>query len=122
MAHNNNLLFNAAIAGFMSGALGGRVITSSVASDYAVLKDAALVFADAVDLAIPNDAQIPSGSDDNPSITFNAWCRALLLEQICKSVRDGRYSQDTTPADYTTLAAAVAAAYNETVPAFFFAS
>jgi len=121
MAGNNNCLRNAAFTGFMTGALSGRVISSPLAASYLKLKDAANAFAGQVDAAIPFDATITTSAMDpsmlvstgSNTIQSNTQVKPTLLQGICCAAMEGRFSEDATPSDYTSLAAACAAAYTE---------
>src|SRR3990172_7084509 len=117
---NNNCLLNAAVCGFIQGALDGRKIRSTTATDYLGLKNAAAAFASQVNLAIPFDALITTGAGDptmlaqtTATIQSNSHFRCSLMESICAGVMSGSYTEDATAADYTALANAAAAAYTE---------
>jgi len=118
---NNNCLLNAAMIGFVQGALDGRKITSPTATDYLALKNAAVAFAGKVNTAIPFDALITtSGADPtmlvdtaSQTIQSNTQMRPALLQAICAGAMSGSYTEDAVAADYTNLANACAAAYTE---------
>lgn len=120
MANNNNIYYNAAYTGFIEGALSGRGVASSTATDYLDLTQAAQAFAVKVDSLIVEDALVSTGGG-NPSqlaITTNTiaadeqW-RAGLLQSICRGVISGRYPVSETAATYATLAAIVVAIFTE---------
>jgi hypothetical protein len=109
---NNAILFYAAIAGFSAGALDDSPPHDSTAADYANLKGAALALAQALDTAIPLDAGIVT------PITQYGECRAQLVYGLAKSASGGTFQNDSTVADYTAMAAALAAVYTEISAAF----
>jgi hypothetical protein len=108
MAANNNQLFDAALAGFMSGAL-NSFITDPTQADYAGLVDAATAFATEVDAAIPVDGTVVTPVDSTTLAKVN------VLTSICSAVLAGRVPTSTVPSSYSVVAAAIKAAYNETV-------
>lgn len=119
---NNSLLYNAAVAGFVAGALDGRDLSQeAVPADYAGIYAAAASFAASVDTAVPADSLISSGGAAiNPTtatIQNNELTRTGLMRDLCKSAIAGRYSVTATSAFYAGIAASVAAAYNEACPA-----
>lgn len=120
---NNNVYFNAAFRGFLRGSLSGRNWTSATATDYLSLKNAAVAFATKVDSLIAFDALVTTSNVDPTLLVLpdpvtqatqgNALERAVTLEAICAGMTDGRYTTDTTQADYATIAGACAAAFTE---------
>jgi hypothetical protein len=119
MASNNPVLFNAALSGMMAGCLSGRASGDSTASDYAALKNAAVVFATGLDAAIPVNASISAANATVPPATA-AEANALtslpnLLTSLCASYFEGRFTTSTTAGDYTSSIAVIAAAYTEAV-------
>lgn len=123
MAIINDLLYNAALCGFISGCVDGRVFTTAaVTADGAEILAAAQSFATSVDALIAEDATITTGTGDAsqlaPSTSAIAsatqWKGALMFS-IAKSITDGRYALDATAGFYATPAAAVAALYTATV-------
>jgi len=120
MANNNNIYYNAAYCGFIEGALAGRNPTSSTATDYLDLTQAAQAFAQRVDSLIAEDALVSTGGGD-PSqlaITTNTiaadeqW-RAGLLQSVCRGIIAGRYPTSEVAGDYATPAAAAKAVWTE---------
>lgn len=98
---NNNLIYNAALAGATGGATDERWITSSVSDDYVVQRNAAVAFAEAVDAAVANDPDMNEG-------------KARLMTSICTAVLNKKAFQS---ADVTSaIAVAIAALYNEVSP------
>lgn len=95
-------IFNGALAGFMGGPEGW--IQSQQQADYASRVLAAVVFASAVDAAI---VSVPVGKE-NPC--------ARLVQSLCQGVWANRNTLSVTPADYTAIAAAIAAEYAATLP------
>lgn len=120
MAINNNCLYNAALIGFLQGVLSGAWQSKTTATDYAAVKNAAVVFATKVDSLIAFDALITTGGSNtmlvdtaSNTIQSNTQMRPALLQAISSAVMDGRYTEDATAADYANIAAAVVAAYTE---------
>lgn len=95
---NNDLIFNAALAGAAAGAKAGRWVTSTVPASYLSDRNAALAFAAALDNLIPLDAAMNTS-------------KAALIQSLCLAVLQ---SKAFTAADVTsTLPQAVVALYNE---------
>jgi hypothetical protein len=70
---NNPLLFNAALAGYMAGMLGGQGNPADpTATDYANLVTQAVAYATAVDLAIPLDPAITTAGAPNVALAPQA--------------------------------------------------
>jgi hypothetical protein len=126
MALHNQVLLNAALAGFVTGALQASKIVDPTAGDYAALVAQGVPFATQVDAAIPNDTEIsgvagvtlpPTTSD----IQLAQISQSLLVEGLSEATRFGQYQAPATPeaqAGFTTAAAAIAALYAETVASF----
>ena len=118
---NNNCLFNAAFLGFFQGALSGSWFQNATAAQYDQLKTAAVAFATEVDSLIPFDATITTGpagvnstmlvSTASNTIQSNTLMKPMLLEGVCEAAMNGRYTIDSTPADYAGIATACALAY-----------
>jgi hypothetical protein len=122
---NNNLYYNAAIVGFVEGALSARDLTQeNVAADYASLYTAAVSFAASVDTAIPGDTLV-SVSTSNPAalsptsstIQNDQVTRSALVRSLAAAAVSGRYNVTNTAAFYVGIAASVAAAFLEAAPA-----
>lgn len=115
---NNNLLYNAAYAGFMTGSQTGRNPTSQVAASYLDLTQAAQAFATRVDSKIANNALI-SGADGaavvptTAAITEDQSAFSLLMFGLCLALTSGRYYTSETAADYDDLADVIAAQMTE---------
>lgn len=88
---NNPILFNAALAGAIGGLNSERWITSTEAADYITVRNSAVAFATAVDLAIAADTTITQQHGE-------------LLESICASVLTARGLAGTS----TAVAASIA--------------
>jgi len=116
--NNNNLLFNAALAGFLAGTFAERNIEDSTPADYTVQVNAAIALATEVDGAIPNDPNI-SGAGGVTLIPTTAAIQdaqvsqANLLEGIVSAVFSGRYVIDPVAVDYSVQAGAIAALYTK---------
>ena len=119
MANLNNIYYNAAYCGFIQGALQGRNQTSSTATDYLNLTQAAQAFAQRVDSLIAFDALVTTAANitqleiTTNTIAANEQWRAGLLQSICAGQIAGRFPQSETSADYATLAAAAKACWTE---------
>jgi hypothetical protein len=121
MANNNNCLYNAAYMGFIEGALAGRKISSATAGSYLKLTQAAQAFAKQVDSNIAEDGLITTGGGSpamlvdtgSNTVQSDTQMRPQLLRSVCAGVMTGSYTEDSTQADYTSLAAACAASYTE---------
>ena len=120
MANNNNIYYNAAYCGFIQGALQGRNPTSSTATDYLDLTQAAQAFAQRVDSLIAESALVSTGGGDptqlaitTNTIAANEQWRAGLLQAVCAGIIAGRYPVSETSADYATPAAAAKACWTE---------
>lgn len=98
MSLNNPALYDAVIA---LGTPSEGWITSGVATDYAVIRNALSELATEIDSRIPTITTGPSLS------------QFQLLCGITRSVFAGRSIVDITPAFYSTIASAIAAAFNE---------
>jgi len=117
MANNNNIYFNAAFCGFMKANLKGRKPVAVVAG----LKGAAAAFAAAVDALIPVDALVTTNAAATQlaittnTIAANEQFRAGLLKDLCEAGCDGMLSTDSTQADWTPLATAIVAQWNDAI-------
>lgn len=127
MAINNDALYNTALCAFVAAACSGRAFTAAQAtSKGAALLAAAQAFATQVDSGIPEDADITTGGGDascvvgamdtyTSAMVADAHGKRELLFAICFGLMQGRYTEDTTQADYTVPAAAAANLYNAIV-------
>lgn len=114
---NNNLYFNSALAGYLSGNLAGRRPPSSAAGAYTALLAAATAFATDIDTAIPFDplvsqvggAQLAPVTD---AIAANTQLRGGLLQTLCEAATGGAYSEDAVIAGSDQNTAGIAAAFN----------
>lgn len=128
---NNALLFNAALNGYLAGALAGAYQTDPTQADYAPIVNQAVVFATAMDAAIAVDliaAPQPAGT---PPISIAggaaivgagaSWlieAQAIkpgLLQSLCFGMAFQRYTTGLTAGNYTTLIAAIKAVYFQTL-------
>jgi hypothetical protein len=100
MAHNNDALYDAVVAGAGGGAQHGWLILSTPAS-YTPFANNIDILATAVDLQIPVIAGGASISQIN------------LLQSITHSVLTARYPVPVAPATYIDIAKAIAAVYTE---------
>ena len=101
MPQNNPALFTAVIAGATGGSINDRWITSASPSDYQGLVNAVVAIATAVDAAIP-------GINSGPSLS-----QILLLQSIVQGVFADRNPTDVISANYTAIANAIAALFNQ---------
>jgi len=119
MSNNNNIYFNAACVGFMSGALAGRRSDDATAGDYGSLANAAAAFAAELDSLITFDSLVTTNASNTQlaittnTIAANEQWRAGAMQALCHGQIQGRYSTDATQADWATDAAAVKAAWTE---------
>lgn len=97
MAFNNNAIYNAALASALTN---GGWITDQVQADYAPTVDRAVAFATEVDSAIPLDGGMNQSKAD-------------LLQSICQGTFSTRSPISIIPGDYTDIAAAIAALYQQ---------
>lgn len=115
MSYNNNAFFNAALCGFLQGALAGRNLTSATAGTYTNVIAAAVVFAAKVDTNIGADGTITSTSaivaPTTATIQGQELSKCQLVHSISAGAMHGRYTEDATAADYATVAAAVGTVY-----------
>jgi hypothetical protein len=117
----NNCYFNAAIAGFLAGVVGGRSPPATgTATDYVGLKNAAVAFATQLDSKIAFDALVTTANNDpsmlvssNHTIQSNTILRPMLLATIVAGALSGQWPTSTTAADYDTLAGHIAAVFTE---------
>lgn len=113
-AANNNIIQNHAYIGFIAGVMSGRA--PGVVPG---LKAAALVFAAAVDAAIPNDALITTGAGvtqlaiTTNTIAANEMARSSLIRDLSAAAIRDRFTTDATPGDWTAMGVAVAAVYTD---------
>lgn len=94
---NNDILFNAIIAG-ATGGVQMRWIIQEQSDDYNNIRNAVLTFATEVDLTIPAD---PTTSVSD----------AQLLQSICAGVLAGRFIYSLTSSEYSSISRAIAALY-----------
>jgi hypothetical protein len=122
---NNDMLFNAAQVGFMAAMYFGTFPVGVTTAQTTNLLAASLVFAVAVDTAIPNDAGgalpvsvvttgVPIAPTTGAIIGAQA-AKSYLLAAICQAVMSGRPTQDVTAADYSTIATAIAVIYQASI-------
>jgi hypothetical protein len=119
MANNNNLLFNAAIAGFTEAAVTGRQLADFITPD-SQLTTLAVQFATAVDAQIAFDALITTGMADptqlapsTKTIAANQECRFELMKGLCFGAMTGRYGTfDPAISDFTGDAVDIVNVYN----------
>ena len=100
---NNAGLFNAALAGYMGGVNQARGSISTTDSDYASLVSEGILFAQAVDQAIPFD----------PALSFSEVC---LAQDLVSNFMGLRYPEGLPQSAFTSTAAAIAAQYAEASP------
>jgi hypothetical protein len=100
MAHNNDALYDAVVAGAGGGAQHGWLILSTPAS-YTPFANNIDILATVVDLQIPTIAGGASISQIN------------LLQSITQSVLTARYPVPVAPATYIDIGKAIAAVYTE---------
>jgi len=117
---NNNVLFNAAMAGYLDGMMEGRSLTSSTATDYAAAVTEAAAFATEFDSLIANDNTISGGGGATLAPTTAAIQGAQLGKGACArsiahAMSSGRYSTGQNAAAQATPAARAVALYTEAI-------
>ena len=124
---NNALLFNSALEGFITGAIAGGAQSDPVSADYAGLVNQGVVFATAMDAAIPTDtagAPQPAGT---PGISIAGGAaiqpagssavveaqnfKTNLMQGLAYSAAFQRFSTTQTAAQLTTTVNALKALY-----------
>lgn len=124
---NNPSLYNAAVDGFLAGALAGRTIVDDVSADYTALEVAAAAFAAEVDAQIAVDATLTTAGTPNTTIapvagstTANLNAKGHLMFSLCFGYWEGRLnpSPDPVQTDYLAAALAIKAAYNAGIAAY----
>lgn len=100
---NNQILYNAAIAGICGGTQ-ERWITATVPDTYDTLQQAGAALATAIDALIPTDSDI--GEDF-----------ARVLQSLTQGVMSNRYIVSVDADDYADIAAAIVACYTEIITA-----
>jgi hypothetical protein len=124
---NNPTLFNAAVDGYMAGALTGRPITDATSTDYTALAASAIAFATEVDAQIIVDATITTAGTPNTTIAPIAGnttaclnAKGYLMFSLCFGWWAGRLNPtpDVTAGDYLSAALGIKAAYTATVTAY----
>lgn len=123
MAFNNNVLFNAAVIGFMEGSLEARNASEDVAADYAPLYAAAVSYATSLDGLIALDATLSgTGGVTLPpttaSITANQNAKIGLVRELSRAQFAGQQNTTATAGFYADQAAVVFAQYTEGVATF----
>jgi len=117
---NNNLLFNAALAGFLESVEGGRSFTSATSGDYASVVNAGVTFATAVDALVPTDGSISAGggaalataASDNVAIS-----KCAAMRSAAAAAFQGKATLSTNAPDYTLIANACVALYTRAIGA-----
>jgi hypothetical protein len=116
----NPILAQAAYAGFIVGGLSGSAPPPT--TGYANLIAAAKVFSVAIDAGVTGgvDAAITLAGNPNTTQVTNASAAAAAAELadgnlmfgLCRAAFDGRYTTDTTSADYASMVTGVCAEYS----------
>jgi hypothetical protein len=107
---NNDLLYNAAVAAAVAGALHSQP-GNYTAANFANLVLAAAAFATRVDSKIAVDATITT------PVTDVCLQKVMTLALICNAFEAGRTLSSTTAADYDAIAVSIAAAYTQALTA-----
>ena len=120
MVNNNNLIFNAALAGFMAGAFGGTYPIGLTSGQAAVPLAAALAWAKELDSLIATDTTISGGSGvtllpTSAAITSAQAAKTEAIQSISYAFSAGRSAQDPVQGDYANAAAAAVIIYNSIV-------
>ncbi len=115
----NPLIFNAALQGFLQGAMTEQYLTDATQADYAAVALAANAFAQAVDTAVPVDAAITAAgvavAPTTGTIIEKEMAKAGIIQGLSAAISSKRYSTNATVANWNTVAAAVNALYQESV-------
>jgi hypothetical protein len=125
--YNNDILFNAAIAGITAGCLDGKDFTQISAASLAsagglAQQSAILAAAIEIDSLIAQDATLSVGTGDGTLLVtaFSTGTAAeampilskpALLAELCMAAFSGQNPQSASAASYSVLAAGVAAQY-----------
>jgi|SRR5208337_3949672 len=117
---NNDVLFNAAQVGFVSGSYQGTFPIGLTAGETAANNAAASVFATAVDTAIANDATISQGSGapiaaPTGAQIAEAQAKSALVQGLSQAFFASRTATDVNPADYAGAVAALVIVYTAIV-------
>jgi len=129
---NNILLYNAALSGFVSGALAGAYQIDPTQADYAAIVNQGVTFATAMDAAITFDtagAPQPPGTAGISVIATGvaiagAGSTALveaqaikpqLMQNLCFGFAFQRYGTGLTSTAFTVAVAAIKAVYFQTL-------
>lgn len=102
----NNQVFDAAMAGCLAGMMQASIF-DTVPADYSVYVNVASAWATALDAQIPLDVTITT------PVTSESLQKTNLVQAISSGVWAGRVPTSTVSADYTDLAVAAAAAYQQ---------
>lgn len=118
MANNNNLLYNAALAGFIAGAYGGTYPTSITTGQIAPTLAAAQAWAKEVDSLIANDSTISGATGatllpTTAAITAAQAGKVGLVQSLSYAFSAGRNSTDAVSTDYAGAAASLALVYTQ---------
>ncbi len=128
---NNQLLYNAALSGFLSGVLAGAYQTDSVQGDYTAIVNQAVVFATAIDasiltdtIAAPQPAGTPGISNPDGTAVTAAGSTGLvsaqsvkpqLMQALCFGAAFQRYITALPSSNFATVVAAIRAIYLKTL-------
>ena len=121
---NNQSIFNAAYNGALGGFFEGRVSADPVAADYSQFATVALAYAQAVDAAIPTDAELSTGAAGTtiaPGAGTNAaaaYAKTQLMVSLSRAFWSGRLPSDIVSADYALIALTIKAQYVEFVAGY----
>lgn len=128
---NNALLINAALNGFLSGAVAGGLLFDPTQADYAAIVNQANTFAVAMDAAISNDAagtpqpagtpgiSVAGGAAIQPagsSAVLEAQAiKPQLLQSLCFGAAFQRFTTGAPAGQFTSMIAAIKALYFQTL-------
>jgi len=131
---NNAILFNAALNGYLAGALAGAPLTDSTQADYAGIVSSAVAWATEIDSIIPTDdgaSPQPAGTQPISVVTTGVaiapttgtilegqLAKTSLMTQLSYGVAFQRYATGLTATTFASLAAAVKAAYLQAAASF----
>lgn len=115
---NNNILFNAAVNGYIAGSLAGQNISNSTALSYDTIAAQAQAFATQLDSQIPNDATISTGPGaavppTTAAITEDGYAKSGLIQMLSYGFAQQRWGTGQVSADFAVPCAAIKAAYTQ---------
>jgi hypothetical protein len=122
MANNNNIYYNSAYIGALTGALEGSALGPQTAAALAEIRAACGAFATRVDSKIAYSGLVSNAAPGpeqlapaTPTIASNEQHRAALLRELCKSAMAARVPESATAADYDAVATDIVATWTAAI-------